>query len=348
MNRHSVKSVTEKYWAGLDKDQQVFLDWYNVMGPDWKPTLNHTILNSFIDYLVILPMYIAMDLPRARRFERAIRQWCETNLGDQSQPFWNGDHWSRVWGGTWYNHKKPESATVAQALKMTRTGVIDHDMLTAACNLLLEEGSELCYCGTTERTQRDPKVIVDAFLLISRLALRSGCEFARMLFEDYDEDARILMLRSHKPADRHRAKTKLAISRQWIVVESELAHEILVRRRSLKKEGELLFGCSDAKVADLNTIMHRVAKKLKWDDNLNWVLHALRHGTAQETVKDVDLADEPAMRSALVPVHMKPATYKTTYGVSTSTRLAAAKVLADAGIAAPMRGQKRNRNQFFI
>lgn len=343
-NRHSVKSVTEKYWHGLEADQQVFLDWYSVRGQD-EPTLNHKILNMFLDYLVFLPMYIAMDLPRARRFERAIRQWCQTNLGDQPNgTFWDGEHWDRAWRGTWYNHKQPESTTVAQAMKVTKTGVVDHDMLNKACHLLLEKGSTLCHCGTTVKTQRDPNVIVDAYLLISRLALRSGCEFAKMQKGDYDEDARILMLRSHKPGNAERARTKLSINRQFIVVESSLAHEILVRRQAMKKEGVLLFKCSEASVEDLNTIMHRVAKKLEWNTDLNWVLHALRHGTAQESAKDVDWSNDPLLKEKLTTCHMAPCTYKTVYGVPVEDRLRAAKIRDQAGLTAPVRGKKRNRS----
>ena len=81
---------------------------------------------------------------------------------------------------------------------------------------------------------------------------------------------------------------------------------------------------------DLNLIIHKAAKALKWDDDLNWVLHAMRHGAAQDQLEGVE--DEEERSATLKRVHMHQCTYKGTYGVPIEARLAAAAVCKKAGV----------------
>jgi hypothetical protein len=87
----------------------------------------------------------------------------------------------------------------------------------------------------------------------------------------------------------------------------------------------LLFSHADIPVKELNIIIGKAAKALKWPEELQWVCHSLRHGGAQRAVAMYETLkgtrDEISLADLQSNIHMTDGTYNTCYGTTRSQRL---------------------------
>lgn len=228
--------------------------------------------------------------------------------------YWQGPDFKASFDGFWVAWKDKSLQIDAPAGKPR--GVINREkvekvkanMTTATCT----------HCQVDRHRE-----MRDAITVIFGACLRKT-EFFEIRNGDYNPETKVLKLRVNKAATANRS---VALFSQRIDVGYEPARAILERRQSETLYGQPLFPRKECPEDKIVNVIRMTVVKERWDVNLCWSFHALRHGGAQYyyQIQEQRGVHNVSEKQLVRWTHMSIMTLRKYYGIELQERSEKAK-----------------------